>query len=192
MAKIRTFVAVEVSGAVQGLVHRTIKQLSGIAGDYRWQEPENMHLTLNFLGDIQEREIPEVCRCVERAVDGVNEFAIEVGGLGAFPRPTRPRVLWLGLTNGVDELVALQNQLTTRLDDEMGFPPDRNGFTPHVTVGRANRSSCWTAELIERVEQSDKSATAQSFIDEVIVFSSHVDRGRPTYTPMATFELGMA
>lgn len=192
MGKIRTFVAAEVSGAALGLASKMIKQLTPIAGDYRWEEMENMHLTLNFLGDVHDREVPDVCRCVEKAIAGVNEFAIEFSGLGAFPRPERPRVLWLGVTEGREKLMALQAALTKRLDDEMGFPPDRNDFCPHLTLGRANRSSAWTTEIISRLktESDSKPETATSFIDEVIVFSSHTGKGGPTYTPMSTIELG--
>ena len=192
MGKIRTFVAAEVSGAALGLASKRIKQLSPIAGDYRWEEPENMHLTLNFLGDVQEREVPDICMHVKRAVAGINEFAIEFGGLGAFPRLDRPRVLWLGVGEGREKLLALQAALTKRLDDEMGFPPDRNDYCPHLTLGRANRSSAWTSELMERLQADSegKPETATSFVDEVIVFSSHMERGRPTYTPMSTIELG--
>jgi 2'-5' RNA ligase len=190
MGKIRTFVAAEISGAALGLAAKKIKQLSPIAGDYRWEEPENMHLTLNFLGDIQEKEIPDVCMHVKRAVAGVNEFAIEFGGLGAFPRAERPRVLWLGVEDGRDKLLALQAALTKRLDDEMGFPPDRNDFCPHLTLGRANRSSAWSGELLGLLNDDSRPETATSFVDEVIVFSSYMERGRPTYTPMSTIELG--
>ena len=75
MGKIRTFVAAEVSGAALGLAAKTIKQLEPMAGDYRWEDAERMHLTLNLLGDIHDREVPDVCRCVEKAIAGVNEFA---------------------------------------------------------------------------------------------------------------------
>lgn len=191
MGKIRTFVAVEVSGAALGLAAKTIKQLSPMAGDYRWEQPENMHLTLNFLGDIQESEVPEVCRWVKKAVAGVSEFAIDFCGLGAFPRPDRPRVLWLGVTEGREKLLALQEALTQTLEKEMGFPRDRNDYCPHLTLGRANRSSAWSPELVSRLqgESESKLETATSFVDEVIVFSSHLGRGGPTYTPMATVEL---
>lgn len=191
MGKIRTFVAIEVSGAAQSLAAKTIKELSEYAGDYRWEYDANFHLTLNFLGDVHEKEIPDVCRCVEKAVAGINEFAVEFSGLGVFPRPDRPRVLWLGVTEGREKLMALQAVLTKRLDDEMGFPPDRNDFCPHLTLGRANRSSAWSRELVQRVSDplTAKTTSATSYVDEVIVFSSHLDKGGPTYTPMATIEL---
>ena len=119
---------------------------------------------------------------------------IEFGGLGAFPRPERPRVLWLGVTEGREKLMALQAALTKRLDDELGFPPDRNDFCPHLALGRANRSSAWNLELISHLkveaDPETKRETATSFVDEVIVFSSHPGKGGPTFTPMSTIELG--
>lgn len=191
MGKIRTFVAAEVSGAALGLAAKTIKRLSPMAGDYRWEEPESMHLTMNFLGDIQESEVPDVCRWVKKALAGVREFAIDFSGLGAFPRPDRPRVLWLGVTEGREKLLAVQEALTQRLEAEMGFPRDRNDYCPHLTLGRANRSSAWSQELVDliKAEAESKTESATSFVDEVIVFSSHQGKGRPTYTPMATIEL---
>lgn len=191
MGKIRTFVAVDISGAAESLAAKTIKDLQPVAGDYRWTESATRHMTLNFLGDIHEREIPDVCRCVEKAVRGISEFSISFGGLGAFPRAERPRVLWLGVSEGREALLGLQAVLAKRLDEDMGFPPDRTDFCPHLTLGRANHSNAWTEELLQRVaaEPGPRDPSAVSFVDEVIVYSSHMDKGGLTYTPMATIEL---
>ncbi len=192
MAKIRTFVAVDVSGAVQSLADKTIGQLQPIAGDYRWSKNENFHLTTNFTGDIHEREVPELCACIKKACSGFSEFALEFGGLGAFPRPDRPRVLWLGVQEGREELCQLQQALAERLFDDMGFPPDRNDYNPHLTLGRLNHSNGWKPELLNcfSEEHAQSAPTATSFVDEVIVYSSYREKSGPTYTPMATIELG--
>ena len=191
MAKIRTFVAVDVSMAVQSLADKTIDELRPIAGDYRWSQNENLHLTTNFTGDIHEHEVPELCACIKKACSGFSEFALEFGGLGAFPRPDRPRVLWLGVQEGREEMRELQRALAERLFDDMGFPPDRNDYSPHLTLGRLNHSNGWKPELLKRLNGEDEDAqpTATCFVDEVIVYSSFREKHGPTYTPMATVEL---
>ncbi len=191
MAKIRTFVAVDISMAVQSLADKTIAELRPVAGDYRWSESKNFHLTTNFTGDIHEREVPELCACVKKACAGFSEFALEFGGLGAFPRPDRPRVLWLGVQEGLADLVELQRALADRLFDDMGFPPDRKDYSPHLTLGRLNHSNGWKPELLGLLdgECAETAPTATSFVDEVIVYSSYMEKHGPTYTPMATIEL---
>jgi 2'-5' RNA ligase len=99
-----------------------------------WAKRPTLHLTLKFLGDVEEDELPEVVAAVARASSGVATFDFETSSLGAFPSPRRPRVLWLGVKPS-DELFGLHAALEDELA-ELGVQRERRRFHPHITLGR--------------------------------------------------------
>jgi 2'-5' RNA ligase len=105
------------------------RRTAGIA----WVAPENLHITLKFLGGVEEPRLAEVAAAVEQTAT-VNAFEVAVRGLGAFPTPTRPRVIWAG-TAPAPAFVAL-GQAVDRAVAALGFPPETRPFAPHVTLGR--------------------------------------------------------
>jgi len=109
--KIRTFVAAEISSAVRGRVADVIERLRGTGADVKWVDTKNLHVTLKFLGDVDEGEIHLVCRAVEQAVAGVPPFEFEVRGAGAFPDTRRPRTVWLGIAEGSQQLAELNERI---------------------------------------------------------------------------------
>ena len=132
--KVRTFIALELSEPLkegilalgEGLRERGVR-----AG---WIKPEAMHLTLKFLGDVEESALSGLFGAVRRAAAGVHPFRFDTRVLGAFPSPRRPRVIWVGV-EPVDELFDLEEVLERELRD-LGFPRERRPFRPHITIGR--------------------------------------------------------
>src|SRR4051812_39067407 len=98
----RTFIAVEVQQFSRDRLRGLQEQLAGIAYGVKWVEPRNMHLTLLFLGEIDARDVPKLCKTVEQAVSGFAPFSFSVAGLGAFPTPRRPRVLIAQVEEGAE------------------------------------------------------------------------------------------
>ena len=187
-SKIRTFVAVEVSPEVKSAAEREIERLSRIASNYRWASPETMHVTLNFLGDVHESEIPQVCQVVKRAAESVSSFNLSFRGLNAFPRSEKPRTLWMGMEEGVEAIVALQSTVEEALS-ALGFPPERNDYRPHLTLGRIQRGTPYSPSVTEHLLAHANSGYGESLVDEVLVFSSYLDRSGPSHTPMSRIEL---
>jgi 2'-5' RNA ligase len=106
----------------------------------KWVSPEGIHLTLKFLGDVQVSRIDEVVREMQAALEGHQSFYLNVEGLGCFPNLHNPRVLWLGLTGGVRELAALQNDIE-QFVAPLGFPTEDRPFHPHLTLARTAREA---------------------------------------------------
>jgi len=100
-----------------------------------WVAPENFHLTLKFLGGVDEARVPDVIDAVHEAVQRHAAFDLSVAGLGAFPSATRPRVLWAGLRDGADALAALAESADGAVA-RLGFPREDRVFSPHVTLAR--------------------------------------------------------
>jgi 2'-5' RNA ligase len=112
-----------------------VERLRPLARDVAWVAPDNLHLTLKFLGGVEAARLDLVATALSAAVAGSTAFDLVIRGLGAFPSPTRPRVLWAG----VDEGGAAAGSLARGVDDalaELGFERETSAFSPHVTLGR--------------------------------------------------------
>ncbi len=104
-------------------------------GSVTWVEPDDLHVTCAFLGEVsREAVLPDIKKCMDASAGSFREIGAALGGLGAFPSFECPRVIWLGFTEGADELKALALHLARGLNQE-GFAPERE-FFPHVTLGR--------------------------------------------------------
>jgi len=120
MEPIRSFIAIELPQEHPGV---------------KWVDPESVHLTLKFLGNIPSGRVPEIEGAVREAARGVPAFHLEVGGLGVFPNPQRPRVAWVAVRGEVERLAGLQKGIDSVLLP-LGFPRESRPFTPHLTLAR--------------------------------------------------------
>ena len=116
-------------------------RLRASGADVSWTRPEGIHLTLKFLGEVEEKRVPKIAAALDNAVNGIGAFSLSVSGMGTFPDRRRPRVVWIGLKEDGDSLIKLQENVGRELVT-IGFPLEKRGFTPHVTLGRirSNRS----------------------------------------------------
>lgn len=187
MSIVRTFIAVEVSAGVQSRALALIERLRSADANVRWVEPEAMHLTLKFLGDIDLTATAEVCRAVARAVEPVEPFELNVSGAGAFPGVERPRTVWLGARDGAPQLVDLAERVDTALIP-LKFKPERRPYHPHLTLGRVRGSKNLPA-LSEAIIAAANFEAGVIAIDELVVFASHLERGGPHYEPLGHIPL---
>ena len=115
MASIRTFIAVRASQRVTANAARVVARLSAISDQYRWVVPENLHVTLNFVGDVPDVEVHELCQLVRRTLEPVASFDLSLHGVGGFPQSDQPRVIWLGVDEGADALADIYRLLQDEL-----------------------------------------------------------------------------
>jgi 2'-5' RNA ligase len=186
----RTFVAVEIDDAVRrraaGLIDRLRAEVEGVS----WVAPQNLHLTLKFLGEVDDARLPEVCRAVQAAVAAVGPFDFEVRGLGAFPRVQRPNNVWLGGGAGTEALAGLADRVESALK-KLGFPREGKAFQPHLTLGRVRRGGPAATALARRIAENASFNAGQSRIREVVVFSSQLSPQGAIYTPVCRALLGL-
>jgi len=170
---IRAFIAIEIDPVTANRIAAAIEQLKPRIAAIRWVGAGNFHLTLKFLGNIDERRIEPLGAALADALRPFPRLTINAKGLGVFPSPKRPRVLWVGLVGS--QLVSLQAKVESALTP-LGFAPEEKAFTPHLTIGRwrqgerADRTADRTLEQ-ELGKWSDYQFGA-SPIDEVILFQS--------------------
>lgn len=147
---VRSFIAFDIE---EKLVLKKIGELQRLLteteADLKLVEPKNVHITVRFLGNITLSTVEKVYE-VMRKVE-FNPFNVSIHGVGAFPKLRYPRVLWVGITEGAEELQNIFGQLEPSLCD-LGFAPDTRGFSPHLTVARV-RSGRKKMELIDCVSK---------------------------------------
>jgi len=189
--KIRSFIAIELPPEVKQALAELQGRLKGGGGhQVKWVEPQNMHLTLQFLGNIDAAAVDNITAATRQASVDTHPFQIEVSGLGVFPNLNRVQVIWVGLTGEVAKLAGLQKSLGAKLEP-LGFKPESRPFTPHLTLGRV-REFCRPEERAALGRQIEKTAfTAKYKVDVTAVnlMKSQLRREGPIYTKLASIEL---
>lgn len=186
---VRTFVAVEINKGVRDRATKLIAALAHTTADVTWVESQNLHFTLKFLGNVHEREIPEVCDAVADAVAGLNPFELEVCGAGAFPNAARPRTIWLGTAEGTEAMRVLHGRVEAALA-ELGYREEHRRFTPHLTIGRVRGTGPEIAELGAMLEPHRELLVGRITVGHVTTFASTLTREGPQYDVLDTAALG--
>lgn len=135
----RLFIAVNFPVRLRRKIARLCRPLeeAGIPG--RWVQPDQVHLTLKFIGETPAERVDELCEALDEVAGRFRPFALRFGPIGAFPSPRRPRVVWLGV-EATPELRFIKDDLERRLAD-LGVEREMRPYQPHVTLGRAPRDA---------------------------------------------------
>jgi 2'-5' RNA ligase len=197
-SRLRTFIALDLDKPVRDRLIAMQEKLARAGVPVKWVEPDNLHLTLLFLGEVDFRDSPEVCRAVAAACADFGPFPMTVEGVGCFPNPRRPRVLWAGVGDGADEVTGLHDALEPPLLELGCYRREERGYTPHITLGRVTNDGDADDLAALMAKQADWSAGTTT-VREVLVMSSDwkgVGPGRgdrnpgPNYTVLSRAKLG--
>lgn len=137
---IRSFVAIDLPDATKNQLQAVVQQLRNQAprDSVRWTRITGVHLTLQFLGDVKQSDLPRIKEALAQVGQRHAPFEFSVGGVGCFPNTRRPRVLWVGVQEPSGTLAALQRDVGQSLAP-LGFEPEKRRFHPHLTLGRVKR-----------------------------------------------------
>jgi RNA 2',3'-cyclic 3'-phosphodiesterase len=138
----RSFVALSLTDPVREAVEAEIGRLRSLSRAVAWVPAANLHLTLRFLGDQTAERLQDVARALADTAAASMPFSMALGGLGAFPSLDRPRILWVGVTEGAAEARALQARVEVALET-CGFGREARAWHPHLTVGRILDERRW-------------------------------------------------
>lgn len=190
METIRAFVAVPLNT-------KTIKLISGLQetlkiskADIKWVKPENLHLTLIFLGEVLEAQITDYYRILENCALKIPSFNLTFHGLGAFPALKRPRVLWVGVKEGKDEMSQLAYMVRTSLGQASLLKKKElnQKYSAHLTLGRV-RSQERLPELIEKIYGNQSFCTEPVKVNQFQFIKSQLTRSGPVYSVLKKFQL---
>ena len=185
MPRTRTFLAVDTGDAIRKHAVALQKQLGRTIPDgVNWTDPGGMHVTLLFLGEVDDREVVQVCRAVKDVATREPAFSLAVSGVGAFPNPRRPKVVWGGVTEGADALQRLHAALEERMLDLGCYRKEDRAYTPHLTLGRITDDAAGFALVAELPKLADWDGGRVS-VNEVRVYTSELRRTGPEYAVIA-------
>jgi 2'-5' RNA ligase len=185
----RTFVAVNLSistvraiAEVQGELRSELKRSDA---KIRWVPPANMHQTIKFLGDVDVELTEGIAAALRKVAADIAPFRVEAVGLGAFPSPSKPRVIWVGIKDTGEGLLRLAKATEAALS-ELGFPKEKRPFRAHVTLGRVKRGRCDLAEQAARLAEKSFGVTT---VEEVVLYESKLHRSGAEYVAHARVPL---
>jgi RNA 2',3'-cyclic 3'-phosphodiesterase len=145
---IRAFIAVQIAPKTIEKISEAISQLKLCVPGVRWIQPSNLHVTLKFLGNIEEAKVDPIAQALRDHLRPFSRFIISAKAIGVFPDPTRPRVLWVGLEG--TRLAVLASAVERALEP-LSFLPEKRGFQPHLTIGRWRESEKSSAKFGEEI-----------------------------------------
>jgi 2'-5' RNA ligase len=191
----RLFIAIELDDDARHAIASEQSQLQAALGDGRsalkWIRPEHMHLTLAFLGDVDDGLVQSVVDAIGQPLQA-DRFAIVFGGLGVFPSRGAPRVVWLGVTTGVSEVHGVQREVAARVT-RLGIVLERRAFHPHLTLARWRSPRPSDRRHLVTADRADE--VARIAVHNVSLIHSRLSPAGPTYVslcraPLSCGQLG--
>ncbi len=182
---VRTFVALVIPKPWIDYLARIEQELSGRMSGLSWVKPENLHVTIRFLGDLGDSGVRRAGESARRGADGHAAFRARLGAPGAFPSPDRPRILWAGLSDGAEDAIALAKSINQQLKQD-GFGPPDKPFRPHITLARVRERS-QGLEGFRRYAPPPPPEGA--LLDRVVVMKSDLHPAGARYTPLEEIRL---
>lgn len=183
-APVRSFVAILLDEAVRAAVAAQVEQLRPLAHAVAWVPPQNLHLTLKFLGEIDAAPIEAMNEALAEAASKATPFTLAFHGLGAFPGLAHPRVLWVGVSQGALECQALQADVDAALA-RRGFPKETRPYTPHLTIGRV-RAPRGLAALQQAIRQDATKAFGSQHVSAISLMRSDLHPSGARYTELSS------
>ncbi|MDO4587218.1 MAG: RNA 2',3'-cyclic phosphodiesterase [Planctomycetia bacterium] len=197
---VRTFIAVDIASGIRSEIQKTIRPFKTHFPGIKWVDNANFHVTLKFLGDVPANELYHLIQAVEKGCQNIEPFDLVFNGLGAFPDSFSPRTLWVGVSDGVEEIRTLGKQIDDALH-QIGYPLESRFFTPHLTIGRARKEDRQKNPpfkdtldpsfglLSKMISEQNDHYFGCCAVDEVVIYSSELNRFGPKYDILAAVEL---
>ena len=185
---IRSFLAFSLPPGIRDVVERVLGDLSGASREVKWVRPGGVHLTVVFLGDVNEATLEPLKQAAAGVCHGFAPFRVRVSGTGFFPNPRRPRVIWLGLGGDVEPIGSFRDALQEALTP-LGFAPERRPFRPHLTLGRFRKGGFLDERLGAAMDRHRDAQSPECMLTELVLFKSDLRPTGAVYTALERFPL---
>lgn len=184
----RIFVAIDISEEARFITKNYLDNLRNSFTDLRvgWEKAEKLHITLKFLGDIEEKQLIKLNEAIKIIAQKINKFSISINKTGVFPNAKKARVLWLGLKDESDNLMIMHQLLETELIS-LGFAKEEKKFTPHLTIARIREPN--KAEKLVEKHLSNNFEPIKFQVSEIVIYESILAPTGSTYQKIKTIEL---
>ncbi len=185
----RLFIAVDLPPEARQSLAKVQSRLKS-AGAIRWTKPQQIHLTLQFLGDTPATQVEAITNALQRKVSPLPAFSIRLNGVGVFPNLKRPGIIWAGVTGEGDALKSLHHAVIAATQT-VGFTPEKRPFKPHLTIGRVQKRAKPSdyAAIRQVIQHSTITEIAAFRIDHISLIRSQLNPAGPIYTQLARVDL---
>jgi 2'-5' RNA ligase len=185
----RIFIALALSDAARETLRREVRRLARALPDVRFAAPDDLHLTLAFLGEVDDATLAQVIALGSDVASHSRPFELALAGLGVFGPPHAPRVVWAGVGGETPRLLALQHRLADALE-ALGFPREQRPFSPHLTLARLKRPlNDATAQRLRAVLAGPPPAPTRWRVDDLRVMRSDLAATGARYTALSVAPL---
>lgn len=181
------FVAIDLDDGAKAVVAREQQLAASLAGrsSLKFVNPQQAHLTLAFLGEVLPPQAEQVIAAMQEPIAGISPFRMAFGGLGIFPPLGAPRVLWLGLSEGARDVIALQRVVAGRLE-ALGVRLEDRAFHPHLTIGRWKQARpSDRPSLPAEAPHASTPSTGGMTVDRVTLYESRLSSEGPDHIALA-------
>jgi len=194
----RCFIAIDIDEKLRLAIADLQRQLAAKVdikrGDIKWVEPENIHLTLKFLGEVDDAKLPEIRGITEQVASAHNKFTLDIETVGSFPHSgsltgggRSAKIVWVGAGKGTDELLALQKDLDNQLT-LAGYPSEDREFSAHLTLCRVRNPKAGI-KLADACKAFEDFELGSISADALCVYQSQLTPAGPIYTMLNSFKL---
>jgi len=179
----RCFVAIELPENVRNRLLDLQGKMQSLGRAVRWTRPEQLHLTVKFLGEVPDARVPEVCEAAREIAGKYSPFDLELAGTGCFPPRGQVRIIWAGVAQPPTALLDCQRDCEQAFS-AMGFERENRAYSPHLTVGRVNDFAA-SNRIREALRQYETFSAGRFTAKELTVFQSDLRPTGAVYTPLA-------
>ena len=184
----RTFVAIELGEACRAALADAADRLRSTVGGVRWVRVESLHLTLKFVGELAESDLPAAAQVLDDAAAAVQPFTMQVCGLSGFPPRGVPRVIHVGAEEPTGALSELQRRVEEGLERGLGIAREKRRYVPHLTLGRVkDRRRCPSMQEIAALVPDQEFGRVE--VDCIVLMKSDLRPSGAVYTPLQRFPL---
>jgi len=183
----RAFLGIGLPAGVREAIAAATAQVRSLRAPVAWTAPKNLHITLDFLGEISPERVALVERSMRDVASGIGPFSLTAEGGGAFPGTRNPRVLWVGFLEPLELVRQLQQNMGNALSGD-GFPLEDRPFHPHITVGRTRGvlPPAWGERFVQALSGKGFGVVP---VSSFTLYESRLGPGGAAYTPLCDFRL---
>ncbi|MCL2131785.1 MAG: RNA 2',3'-cyclic phosphodiesterase [Lentimicrobiaceae bacterium] len=186
----RLFIAINVVPNERFMaVYAKLKSQTTKLDKINWINPDLLHITLKFLGEVPPENVPSIAEKMRIACKDASPFTIGISFVGLFGSVYKPRVLWFGVDDNTEMLLKLHQSLEKQMR-KLDFPPHIGNFVPHLTVARINKIDNKKRFLQQMEQQNQTQQIQQLTVNEVILYESRFEERVPVYDKIDSVMLG--
>ena len=185
---IRSFLAFELPEFVKEELSGLIRSFNRGVSKVRWVKRENMHLTVLFLGNINEETIPAMAEDISDICERFSPFIVRMKGVGCFPNIRNPKVIWVGIDGEIERMARFYESLVMNLS-KYGIKQENRTYRPHLTLGRIKGNSNIRDRMVGMISKGREITDKEFILQELVLFKSDLRPQGPIYTKLNSWSL---